>query len=72
MNGWNHVLAGAGGETYCCWGTRVENCCVGDGDTFWYDEVDEVDEADEQEENTDSLSESELPEDVECWKSAGE
>jgi len=31
------------------------------------EDVDEADEADEQEEKTESLSELELPEEVECW-----
>jgi hypothetical protein len=31
------------------------------------DEVEEADEADEQEEKTDSLSEFELPDEMECW-----
>jgi hypothetical protein len=53
-----------GGETYDGWIPRetpleVEWTCV-------KDEVDEADEANELEENTESLSESELPDDVEC------
>jgi hypothetical protein len=31
------------------------------------EEVDEADETDEQAENTESLSELELPEEVDCW-----
>lgn len=39
---------------------------------LWYDDVEEDEDAEEQEEKTDSLSELALPDDVECWKSAGE
>jgi hypothetical protein len=71
MKGWNHVLAGGWGETYCWgWGTREENLGSCDGET-WYEEVEEADEADEHAEKTDSPSELELPEDVEDWKGDG-
>lgn len=53
----------AGGETYVDWFPRktpfgVVGTCV-------KDDVEDADETDELEENTESLSESELPEDVE-------
>jgi hypothetical protein len=66
MKGLNHVLAG-GGETYVGWHPRVGILWTGGGLTWVKEEVDDVDEADEQEENTESLSELELPEDVECF-----
>jgi hypothetical protein len=72
MNGWNHVLDGGGGETYALLGTRFKNFWAGGGETLQYEDVDDADDAEEQEENTDSLSESELPEDVECWNGVGE
>ena len=67
MKGWNHVLAGAG-ETYVDWTARCGSlCCTGGWETCVKEDVEEADETDEQDENTESLSELELPEDVECW-----
>jgi hypothetical protein len=40
-------------------------------ETCWYEDVEDADEADEQAEKTESLSELELPEEVECWKGDG-
>jgi len=65
MKGLNQVLA-SGGETYVC--CRPRSGCLGaDGAvTRVKEEVEETDETDEQEENTESQSELELPEEVEC------
>ena len=54
-----------GGETYVG-GARTANLETW-GATLVYDDVEETDEADEQEEKTESLSELELPLEVECW-----
>jgi len=53
-----------GGETYDCWIPRETP--LGAEGTWVKEEVDEADETEELEENTESLSESELPDDVEC------
>jgi len=53
-----------GGETYEAWIPR--EAPFGAAGMWVKDEVDEADDTEELEENTESLSESELPEDVEC------
>jgi hypothetical protein len=63
MNGWNQVLVGV--ETYDC-GARTDSFWAG-GATSVYDDVEDADETDEQEEKTESLSELELPDEVEYW-----
>lgn len=62
MKGLNHVFVG--GETYVDWTPR--GAPLG-AEWMWVkDEVEEADETDEEEEKTESLSESELPEEVDC------
>jgi len=61
-NGLYHAVGG--GETYEDWIPR--EAPLGAAGTWVKEEVDDADETDELEENTESLSESELPEDVEC------
>lgn len=61
MKGWNHPLAW-GGETYVEWRTGWFGTWL----TCVKEEVEEAEEFEEQAEKTDSLSEFELPEEVEC------
>lgn len=60
------MWATGGGETYVCCTGRAGTLCAWGGATCVKEEVEETDEPDEQEENTDSLSELELPLEVEC------
>lgn len=64
MKGWNHVVTG--GETYVVGAAREGSFWAG-GEMFVIDDVEEADETEEHEENTESLSELELPEEMECW-----